>query len=97
MTVRITRGKFSLRGVIAELLARGIPKARLKIRFTGDGVQTSFPIPYGWQVADVHSAGLLRCEGAGDDYSLTFDGQQWAVVFAIAPPAVFVVIHAEAV
>ncbi|MGY9039062.1 MAG: hypothetical protein ACKVLA_14695 [Rhodobacterales bacterium] len=63
--------------------ARGILAARKQI--PADGVQVAFKVPVGFKAYAVDSAGLIRVEGALEEYTQKFDGFQWVVTFAQAP------------
>ncbi|TKZ18001.1 hypothetical protein FAP39_13675 [Shimia litoralis] len=90
----------NLRDTLANLSA-GIlgVQTRLKSRNTfwvsGDGVTTTFPLPVGWKPVNVFVDGALFRPGAGEDYTVAFDGQVHAVRLAVAPAAVDIAILAE--
>jgi len=52
---------------------------------TGDAVLTSFAMPKGWKPLSVHKAGLTQTEGSGNDYTVTFDGFVYSILFSVAP------------
>lgn len=51
----------------------------------GDASTTTFTIVDGWKPLAVYDAGSRQTEGSGDDYTVTFDGFVYSVVFATAP------------
>ena len=56
--------------------------------FDGDTSETDFTLQAGWKPKFVYEAGLIVKEGSGEDYTITFDGFLYTVVFASAPAAV---------
>ena len=51
--------------------------------FTGDGVETAYPLPAGWRPKTVHVAGAIKREST--DYTVAFDGFAYTVTFTVAP------------
>ena len=54
----------------------------------GDTSETDFVMPAGYKPKFVYEAGLIVKEGSGEDYTVTFDGFLYTVVFGAAPAAV---------
>jgi len=52
---------------------------------TGDGSTTTFSLPKGWKPLSVSKAGSVQTEGSGNDYTTSFDGFVYSIVFAVAP------------
>lgn len=84
MTVRISKPAINLRALLAKLSAIRPPARRETFWFTGNGSTTTFTLPRGWAPAEVHAPNLRRI-GAGNDYTVAFDGFTYSVVFAVAP------------
>jgi hypothetical protein len=86
MVVRIEQPAINLRADLAKLgqpETKGLLAPREQI--PADGVQVAFKVPVGFKAYAVDSAGLIRVEGALEEYTQTFDGFQWVVIFAQAP------------
>lgn len=81
-----------LRAQVARLQTEAKPRS--DFWFTGDSSETAFVLPSGWSPLKVYSDGLLRKPGAAEDYTVTFDGHLYTVVFAVAPAAVDIAIEA---
>lgn len=84
MTVTITRNKKSL----FDLIPRVAYRSYLAHGFSGNTSDTVFTLPLGWKPFKVYVDGDLKREGELEDYTITFDGFRYSVVFAIAPPGV---------
>jgi len=84
MTVRIAKPAQILR---EELARPSTKRAGLlpQLKFTGNASTTAFALPQGMMPFAVFVAGALVREGAADDYTVTFDGFIYRVVFAVAP------------
>jgi hypothetical protein len=92
MTVSISKPAINLR----KELNKGAAKYRIEtFAFTGDSSETTFALPNGWEPKFVYSDGARKREGSGNDYTVTFDGFIYSVVFAVAPAVVFVDIDCE--
>jgi hypothetical protein len=53
--------------------------------FTGDGTETTFTLNYGWKPKRVWVDGVKKRQGSAEDYTVTFDGFRYSVMFAVAP------------
>ncbi len=53
--------------------------------FEGNGTETDFPLPSGWEVYKVFDTGLLMRPGSGEDYTITNNGFYETVVFTTPP------------
>lgn len=84
MTVAVSMPAINLREALAAARARA-SYLQSQQWFTGDGTTTSFALSEGWYPLHVFLAGALKEEGAGNDYTVTFDGFAYTVVFATAP------------
>ena len=96
MTVTISKPAINLRGTLTAL-DRPAAKSTATFWTSGDATKTSFAVAAGWAPLDVYVDGALKRPGAGEDYSISFDGFIHSVVFAVAPAAVDVAIRAESV
>lgn len=54
----------------------------------GDGSETTFELPLGWEIKNVFVNGLLMRPGDVEDYVVEFDGFVYSIVFNVAPAAV---------
>ena len=72
-----------------------MPPKRLRFDLSGDSSTTDFKPGYGWKPDLVFVNGSLFREGAGEDYTVTYDGHEYTVVMAVAPAVVDVTIIAE--
>lgn len=80
MTVRINKPALNLREELTK--AQGVVRyEQRQFWFDGDGTETSFTIPVGFEPLHVYEAGLLQKEGSGDDYTVSDN----VVTFAVAP------------
>lgn len=89
MTVTITKPEVNLREELAALrakLAAGV--AQEAFWFSGTGAQTAFALPRGWRPKFVYVDGALRRPGAGEDYTVGYDGFIYTITFAVAPATV---------
>lgn len=78
MTVKVTKPSLNIR----EELAKGVQKyTQQQFWFAGDGSETDFALPNGWEPLHVFNAGLLQKEGSGDDYTVS----SGTVSFNVAP------------
>jgi len=89
MTVNIERPAQNLREELASLRAR-IASGVAQEAFwnSGTGAQTAFPLPRGWRPKFVYVDGAIKRPGKGEDYTVSFDGFIYTVVFVAAPAAV---------
>ena len=84
MTVNISQPAINLREKLAELSAPA-KYEHYKFWFVGDNATTEFSLPRGWKPSCVYDAGLLKKEGSADDYTISYDGFIYTVVFNVAP------------
>jgi len=84
MTVIIEKPAINLREELTDL--RNQPRYVQELFwFTGDAVALTFATERGWKPKFVYNAGALQKEGSGDDYTVSYDGFIYTVVFAVAP------------
>ena len=84
MTVNVSKPAVNLREELADL--RNPPRyAQEVFWFEGDGSETDFALERGWKPKFVYDAGSLQKEGSGDDYTVSYDGFIYTVVFGTAP------------
>jgi hypothetical protein len=87
MTVSISKPAVNLREELADL--RNQPRTEQETFFySGDSSTTDFPLPKGWKPKFVYVDGALKRPGTGEDYTVSFDGFIYSLVFAVAPAAV---------
>lgn len=84
MTVTVSNPAMNLREQLAQAKAR-VGYAQTQQWFTGDGSTTSFTLDKGWSPMHVFVAGSLNKEGSGDNYTVSFNGFAYSVVFNSAP------------
>lgn len=84
MTVIIEKPAVNLREELADL--RNQPRYVQEVFwFAGDASETDFALARGWKPKFVYDAGALQKEGSGDDYTVSYDGFIYTVVFGTAP------------
>ena len=84
MTVYTTKPAINLREELASL--RNQPRYVQEVFwFSGDASETDFALERGWKPKFVYDAGALQKEGSGDDYTVSYDGFIYTVVFGTAP------------
>jgi hypothetical protein len=84
MTVLVEKPAINLREELTAL--RNQPRYRQQIFWSeGDASETSFATTKGWKPLFVYDNGALQREGSGEDYTVSFDGFVYTVVFAVAP------------
>ena len=89
MTVTITKPAVNLREELAVLRARlAVSLAQEALWFSGTGAQTTFTRPLGWKPKFIYVDGMLRRPCMGEDYTVSYDGFIYSLVFAVAPAAV---------
>ena len=94
MTVTITKPAINIRETLTEL--GGQPQYQQEVFWSsGDTSETDFAVAKGWKPKFVYVNGALYREGTGEDYTVSYDGFVYTVVFAVAPAAVDVGIIAE--
>ena len=86
MTVAIERPTKTLSDFILD--SQSSPAEPHEFWLVGDSSETNFSIPSGWKPKHVYVDGSLMKPGSGDDYTVSFDGFAYTVVFAVAPAAV---------
>jgi hypothetical protein len=89
MTVNIEKPAQNLREELASLRARvasGV--AQEAFWYSGTGAQTAFPLPRGWRPKFVYVDGAIKRPGTGEDYTVSYDGFIYSLVFAVAPATV---------
>jgi hypothetical protein len=89
MTVNIEKPSLNLREELSMLRAKvasGI--AQEAFWFSGTGAQTAFALPRGWKPKFVYVDGALKRPGTGEDYTVSYDGFIYSLVFAVAPATV---------
>jgi len=93
MTANVYQPAINLRSE----LWRGAFKPRSQEDFwvNGDGATTTFNLPSGWKPKRAFVGGALMRPGDGNDYTVTFDGFIYSVVFAVAPGSVPICITGE--
>jgi len=84
MTVIIEKPAVNLREELADL--RNQPRYVQEVFwFAGDASETDFALDRGWKPKFVYDAGALQKEGSADDYTVSYDGFIYTVVFSTAP------------
>ena len=84
MTVLYEKPAINLREELADL--RNQPRYVQEVFwFSGDASETDFALERGWKPKLVYDAGALQKEGSGDDYTVSYDGFIYTVVFGTAP------------
>ncbi len=84
MTVQISKPALNLREELSSL--KNQPRYVQEVFwFEGDSTETDFALEQGWKPKFVYDAGALQKEGSGDDYTVTYDGFIYTVVFGTAP------------
>ena len=89
MTVNISKPEQNLREELAALRAKVVAGvAQEAFWFSGDGAITSFALQRGWKPKLVYIDGALKRPGTGEDYTVSYDGFIYSLVFAVAPATV---------
>ena len=96
MTVYIEKPAVNLREELASLRNQEGYRQEL-FWFDGDSSATTFTLQKGWKPKFVHVNGSLYREGDLEDYTVTYDGFTYSVIFAVAPSAVDIGIICEGV
>jgi hypothetical protein len=93
MTMNLTKDAINLRDELDKNrpIPAGPPYQQHNLG-TGDGTLTTFAMPKGWQPLGVYKAGSRQTEGSGNDYTTSFDGFVYSVVFSVAPASGNVII-----
>ena len=87
MTVSISKPAINLREELADL--RNQPRTEQETFFySGDGLTTTFALQRGWKPKFAYVGGALKRPGTGEDYTVSYDGFIYSLVFAVAPAAV---------
>jgi hypothetical protein len=84
MTVYIEKPAVNLSEELASLRNQG-GYTQQQLWFAGDGSETDFAMPKGWEPLHVFNAGALQKEGSGDEYTVSYDGFIYTVSFNTAP------------
>lgn len=95
MAMNIEKPALNLREELAALRAQLRAAEQQDFFFSGNGSMTSFALPRGWKPRRVFVNGALYRPGAGEDYTVSFDGFIHRVVMAVAPGTVDVAIIAQ--
>jgi len=89
MTVNISKPEQNLREELAALRAKvAAGVAQEAFWFSGDGATTTFGLPRGWKPKFTYVSGALKRPGTGEDYTVSYDGFIYSLVFAVAPATV---------
>ena len=95
MTAIVSKSAINLR---AKLGGTAPPASRQEDFWTqGDDATTTFNLPSGWKPRRAFVGGALMRPDSGNDYTVSFDGFTYSVVFAVAPGAVPICITGELV
>ena len=90
MSFRISR--------FAQRLSDALPKRKAPpthmFWFNGNSTKADFQLPKGWEPLKVFSNGALMRDGVLEDYTFTYDGFVYTVVFDQAPVSVSIGIEA---
>lgn len=84
MTVKVTKPAINLREKLSELDHK-VQYVQEQFYFSGDASETDFEMPDGWKPFMVFDGGSLMREGSSDDYTVSYDGFIYTVVFGTAP------------
>ena len=86
MTVNISKPEQNLREELAALRTKVVAGVvQEAFWFSGDGATTSFALLRGWKPKLVFVDGALKRPGTGEDYTVSYDGFIYSLVFAVAP------------
>lgn len=86
----------NLRTIAAKILSLESPPKRETFVFEFDGTETEKVLKKGWEPKAVFLDGSREREGTGNDYTVSFDGFVYSVVWAVAPSSTsFAQIDAE--
>ena len=89
MTVLVTKPTVNIREELAALRAKvAAGVAQEAFWFSGDGATTTFALPRGWKPKFAYVGGAIKRPGTGEDYTVSYDGFIYSVVFAVAPATV---------
>lgn len=89
MTVIVEKAAVNLREELAALRAKVAQSYKQEpFWFAGNGSTTTFALARGWKPKFVYVDGALKREGSTEDYTVTYDGFIYSVVFAVAPATV---------
>lgn len=88
MTVAITQDAKTLSDRLAESRSTFPSFAPVSFFTVGDSSATTFAVTKGFYPHMVYVAGALMRPGTGEDYTVTYDGFAYSVMFAVAPAAV---------
>jgi hypothetical protein len=89
MTVNISKPELNLREELVALRAKDTAGvAQEAFWFSGDVATTTFAMPRGWKPKFAYVGGALKRPGTGEDYTVSYDGFIYSLVFAVAPATV---------
>lgn len=89
MAVNISKPEQNLREELAALRAKvAAGVAQEAFWFSGDGATTTFALPRGWKPKFAYVDGALKRPGTGEDYTVSYDGFIYSLVFSVAPATV---------
>ncbi|NRP58433.1 MULTISPECIES: hypothetical protein [unclassified Marinobacterium] len=95
MTVLVSKPAINLREILAKVAGLSPSPKQETFFYSGDTTTTNFPLPKGWKPVNVFENGSLLRPGSGEDYTISYDGFIYTVVFAVAPAVVDVGIICE--
>lgn len=84
MSASVTQTAINLREKVAQIKIQK-DTSLIPFWFLGDAATTSFILPQGFKPYAVYNAGLRVKEGTADEYTVSYDGSIYTVVFAVAP------------
>ena len=87
MGINATKPELNLRAEFTKAMA-DVRHEVEEFRFTGNAALVAFAMPLGWKPLMVFgTAGDIKLEGSGDDYTIAESFGVWTVTFAVAPSA----------
>jgi len=84
MSVQIDKQAINLREKVAQIKAAKNTEL-VDFWFLGNAALTSFSLPKGFKPYAVYNGGLRVKNGITDEYTVSYDGSIYTVVFAVAP------------
>jgi len=84
MSISVTQTAINLREQVTQIKAQK-DTSLVDFWFLGNATLTSFSLPLGFKPYAVYNAGLRVKEGTGDEYTVSYNGSIYTVVFAVAP------------
>lgn len=82
---RVSQSAIQVRSELSKARGPGRSDERHPFVFEFDGSETTKELPLGWKPYAVYLDGSRQFEGSSDDYTVTFDGFKYSVVWAVAP------------